>query len=187
MTDLESSPETAKRRPCLPEWSWFEGLNPGFHRPGAQPELRARSGTGLTIPAARAGTRQRFPGPETDGTKSSRDVSGQSHSGFPMRRDGQAGVGRGRFPGAERRNRPDESARRSLSASGGRFRAVRTTRSVKMRLPSGAPRGRRRRLLSRVRMDRFNPLTGADHPHGLVFAPPGCGTGCGIGVTPAWP
>ena len=28
---------------------------------------------------------------------------------------------------------------------------------------------------------------GADHPHGLAFAPPGRRTGCGIGVTPAWP
>ena len=33
---------------------------------------------------------------------------GQSHLGFPMRCDCQAAVGRGRFPAAERRSRPDE-------------------------------------------------------------------------------
>ena len=41
----------------------------------------------------------------------------------------------------------------------------------------------RRRRESGVRMVRFNPLTGADHPHGLPFAPPGRG----IGVSPEWP
>ena len=86
-------------------------------------------------------------------------AAGQSHPGFPMRRDGRAAVGRGRFPGAERRNRPDEPAGGSLVGSGGRFRAVRTTYSVQMRLPC-MPDGR---VLVRPPRPGFLP-TGARSP-----------------------
>ena len=86
-------------------------------------------------PVPRHGGRPVAPAPYAENGTGRRVGAGQSHSGFPMRRDGRAGVGRGRFPGAERRNRPDGSARRPLAASGGRFRVVQTTCSVQMRLP----------------------------------------------------
>ena len=110
-----------------------------YHRPGGRGRrgrrgARGRSGGGGDRPIRRS-PRQSSAGLAGGGTP-----LGQSHSGFSMRRHGQAAVGRGRFRLRSAEIGLTSRFVRLRAASGGRSWATQTTCSVQMRLPRGRPR-----------------------------------------------